>query len=91
MSLKSYKCYTKNYNIYGLSKKLIVKLIDNGLLNNFMDLYKLKDHKKEILTLDKVGEVSIQKILNKIEESKHCKLSSFLFGIRYTECWKQNG
>ena len=74
-------CSKNAMNIYGLSKKLIAKLIDNGLLNNFMDLYKLKDHKKEILTLDKVGEVSIQKILNKIEESKHCKLSSFLFGL----------
>lgn len=74
-------CSKNAMNIYGLSKKLIAKLIDNGLLNNFMDLYKLKDHKKEILILDKVGEVSIQKILNKIEESKHCKLSAFLFGL----------
>ena len=74
-------CSKNAMNIVGFSKKLIAKLIDIGLINNFLDIYALKNHKEEILKLDKVGEVSLNKVLSQIEKSKNCELSSFLFGL----------
>ena len=74
-------CSKNAMNIVGFSKKLIAKLIDIGLINNFLDIYVLKNHKEEILKLDKVGEVSLNKVLSQIEKSKNCELSSFLFGL----------
>ena len=74
-------CSKNAMNIVGFSKKLIAKLIDIGLINNFLDIYTLKNHKEEILKLDKIGEVSLNKVLSQIEKSKNCELSSFLFGL----------
>ena len=74
-------CSKNAMNVVGFSKKLIAKLIDIGLINNFLDIYTLKNHKEEILKLDKVGEVSLNKLLFQIEKSKNCELSSFLFGL----------
>jgi DNA ligase (NAD+) len=71
----------KGLDIRGLSLATIEKLIDLGWLNNIIDLYSLKDHRSKWIKLQGFGEKSVDKILNAIEESKHCKLENFISAL----------
>jgi DNA ligase (NAD+) len=68
-------------DVKGLSLATIEKLIDLDWLNNIIDLYSLKEHRLEWIKLPGFGEKSVDKILNAIEESKHCKLESFIAAL----------
>ena len=68
-------------NIDGLSEATIEKFIDQCKLNNFLDIYKLKNHRDELIKLEGFGEKSIDKLLQAIEKSKECKLESFITAL----------
>ena len=72
-------------NIEGLGPKLIELLYDANFLNSFSSLYKLKDHYDELIKINNLGEVSINKLLDSIENSKKQNLDKFMFalGIRH--------
>ena len=61
--------------IDGLGPKRISQLIDAGLLHSIGDIYRLKDHRAELLDLPKMGEKSTDKLLAAIEGSKNRPLS----------------
>jgi DNA ligase (NAD+) len=71
----------KGLDIRGLSRATIDKLIDLGWLDNIIDIYSLKEHRTEWIKLAGFGEKSVDKILNAIEESKHCKLENFISAL----------
>lgn len=68
-----------------LGEKRVAQLYEAGLLNSVEDIYRLKEHRQKIMTLDKMGEKSTEKLLDAIEKSKDKPLSRFLFalGIRH--------
>ena len=70
-------------DIEGLGQSLVLKLLENGLINNSSDLYELK--KEEISALDKMGEKSADNLIKSIEKSKDNDLSRLIFalGIRH--------
>jgi DNA ligase (NAD+) len=70
-------------NIDKLGEKITEQLIDYGLVKNYADIYKLD--KKQLLTLERQGEKSVENILKSIEKSKFTDLHRFLFalGIRF--------
>lgn len=72
-------------NIEGLGDALIELLVDNGFLNDFSDIYTLKNRKEELLKIERLGEKSINNLLKSIESSKERPFSKVLFGlgIRY--------
>ncbi len=72
-------------NIEGLSIKQIEKFFENNFINDFVDIYKLKDKKDEIIKLEGYKEKSVNNLLNSIEKSKERSLEKVLFalGIRY--------
>lgn len=57
-------------DIRDMGPQVLQNLIQAGLLNNIWDIYDLKNHMREMLQLDGLGEKKIMKILNAIEDSK---------------------
>lgn len=74
----------KGLDIKGLSKATIEKLIDWNWLNDIEDVFKLTNHKTEWVNKNGFGEKSVKKILEAIEESKHCTLEKFISSLGIT-------
>ena len=68
-------------DIVGLSSKTIETLHSEGFLNKISDLYNLKDHRDELLQLERFGEKSVDNLLNSIEESRTRDLARFIFAL----------
>jgi DNA ligase (NAD+) len=68
-------------NIDGLSESTISKFIDLGYLNSILDIYSLQDKKFEISMLDGFGEVSVNKMIKAIENSKTTTLDRLLNSV----------
>ncbi|MCM8711870.1 NAD-dependent DNA ligase LigA [Clostridium sp. SYSU_GA19001] len=66
-------------NIEGFSEKTAEMLFEKLDIKSIADLYRLK--KEELLTLEKFGDKKAQNLLDAIEKSKDCDLSSFIFAL----------
>ncbi|MDL4842040.1 NAD-dependent DNA ligase LigA [Aquibacillus rhizosphaerae] len=66
-------------NIDGLGEKVIEQLFDEKLTHTISDLYKL--NKEELLQLERMGEKSVENLLQAIEASKQNSLEKLLFGL----------
>ena len=73
----------KAMDIEGLGGETVALLVNNGLINNYADLYALT--KEEILPLERMAEKSAENLINGIEVSKEIPFERVLFGlgIRY--------
>ncbi len=90
-----HKCYAQNierirhfvsqkgFNIDGLGNNIITLLVDQGLVTNFSDLFRLKIGDLEIL--EGFAEKKSTKICQAIEDSKEIELANFIYalGIRH--------
>jgi DNA ligase (NAD+) len=72
-------------DIEGLGESLIDLFVEKGFLRTYSDIYKLKDHKEELIAIERFGEKSVTNLLNSIEKSKEKPFDKVLFalGIRY--------
>jgi len=72
-------------DIEGLGEALINLFVDLGYLKDYSDIYLLKEKRKELISIDRLGEKSIDNLLNAIETSKQKPFEKVLFalGIRY--------
>jgi DNA ligase (NAD+) len=70
-------------DIETVGEKLAWSLIQNGLVYDPSDLYKLT--KEQLIALERIGDKSAQNVLDNIEASKHRGLTRVLYalGIRY--------
>lgn len=68
-------------NIIGLGERIIEDFYNIGYLKTFVDIYKLKNKKLELMELEGFGEKSITNLLESIENSKHNSLEKLLFGL----------
>ena len=68
-------------NIEGLGIARISQFHEAGLVNRVEDIYTLKEHRKMIEQMDKMGVKSTEKLLMAIESSKTQPLSKLLFGL----------
>jgi DNA ligase (NAD+) len=66
-------------NIDGLGEKVISQLFREKLIVDVADLYKLK--KEQLLELERMGEKSVDNLLEAIEKSKQNSLEKLLFGL----------
>lgn len=66
-------------NIEGMGDALVTQLTDRELVKNVADIYKLT--KEDLLSLERMGEKSAQKILDEIEASKKLPLERVIFGL----------
>ncbi len=66
-------------NIDGLGEKVITQLFREQLIVDVADLYELKYD--DLIQLERMGEKSVQNLLQAIEESKGRSLEKLLFGL----------
>ncbi len=66
-------------NIDGLGPKILEQLMNEGLVSNAADLYKLK--LGDLEPLERFGEKSAKNIIEAIENSQHIPLAKFLYGL----------
>ena len=62
-----------------LGEKNVNLLVDTGLVNDIADIYRLKLN--DLLKLERFGEVSANKLLNAIANSKKPTLDKFILGL----------
>ncbi|WP_421383003.1 NAD-dependent DNA ligase LigA [Bacillus salacetis] len=66
-------------NIDGLGEKVISQLFKEGLIVDVADIYRLQ--REQLLQLERMGEKSVDNLLNAIEASKSNSLERLLFGL----------
>ena len=73
----------KAMDIEGLGGETVALLVNNGLINNYADLYLLKA--EQIIPLERMAKKSAENLINGIEASKNIPFERVLFalGIRY--------
>lgn len=72
-------------NIDGLGERIIEDFYNMGFIKNISDIYRLDNHKEDLMELEGFGEKSITNLLTSIENSKSNSLEKVLFalGIRH--------
>ena len=66
-------------NIDGIGNETVIQLFDNKLIENIVDLYKLKF--TDLIKLERMAEKSINNLLDGIEKSKTNSYEKVLFGL----------
>ena len=66
-------------DIDGLGEKLVDQLVDAGLVTHFADIFKLK--RKALLELERMGETSVDNLIEAIEAAKNRGLARVLAGM----------
>ena len=69
------------YDIDSFGEQLVTTLFGEAIISNIVDIFTLKDKKDILLNLERMGEKSVNKLLNAIEESKTRPLDRLLFGL----------
>src|SRR6185369_15109734 len=66
-------------DIDGLGDKLVAQLVDRGMIRDVAELYQLDTDR--LLSLDRMGEKSVQNLLAAIEHSKRTTLARVIYGL----------
>lgn len=75
----------KMMDIEGLGEKQLERFLELELLTDIASIYRLKDKKEQLLSLDRMGEQSVHNLLQAIETSKKRPFSRFLFALGIPE------
>lgn len=72
-------------DIEGLGESLVNLFVEKGFLNTYADIYELNNKRNELISIERLGEKSVDNLLKGIEKSKSQPFSKVLFalGIRY--------
>jgi DNA ligase (NAD+) len=68
-------------DIEGLGEKLVEQLVDEKLVRNYGDLYRLEQKQDQLLELERMGRKSMDNLLEGIEASKGRGLARVLCGL----------
>ncbi len=68
-------------DIDGLGASWLISFFEHGLVKTVADIYQLHNHQEELITLEKLGEKSVQNIISAIEASKHTTLARFIYAL----------
>ncbi|MDH5548111.1 MAG: NAD-dependent DNA ligase LigA [Gammaproteobacteria bacterium] len=73
----------KAMDIDGLGDKLVEQFVDEGLIEDVADLYKLDV--KQLAELERLGEKSAQNLVDALEQSKQTSFDRFLYALGIRE------
>ncbi len=68
-------------DIDGLGASWLISFFEHGLVKTVADIYQLHNHANEMVNFEKLGEKSVQNIINAIEASKHTTLARFIYAL----------
>lgn len=74
-------CGKKGFDIKGLSKATLEKLVNWGWVESYADLYKLNNYAVEWKNKPGFGEASVTKILRAVNESRKCTLEAVIASL----------
>ena len=72
-------------DIEGLGEKLVNQLVETGLVGTVADLFRLKGRRDDIVALERMGELSVDNLLEAIECSRGLPLPRFLYALGIPE------
>ncbi|MBL1140898.1 MAG: NAD-dependent DNA ligase LigA [Proteobacteria bacterium] len=75
----------KALNIDGLGEKIIIQLIETGLVNSVADLYTLADKRDTLSKLERMGKKSANNLIEALEKSKKTTLERFIYALGIRE------
>ena len=68
-------------DIDGLGASWLISFFEHGLIKTVADIYQLHKHSDELIHFEKLGEKSVQNIVNAIEASKQTTLARFIYAL----------
>ena len=68
-------------DIDGLGERWLISFFEQGLIKTVADIYQLHKHQDEMITFEKLGEKSVQNIIDAIEASKKTTLARFIYAL----------
>ena len=68
-------------NIDGLGDAIIEDFFNFGFIEKISDIYKLENHRKDLITLEGYGNKSVANLLDAIDNSKSNSLEKLIFGL----------
>ena len=68
-------------DIEGLGYKTVEMLVEKGFINDIADLYKIPEHKEEILKMERTGEKWFSNLVRALENSKHPQLENLIYAL----------
>lgn len=71
----------KALDIEGLGDRWVESLLHLDLLKDVADIYHLHEHRDTLLTIEKMGEKSVQNLIDAVEASKKTTLARFIYGL----------
>ena len=71
----------KALDIEGLGDRWVESLLHLDLLKDVADIYHLHEHRQKLLTIEKMGEKSVQNLIDSIENSKKTTLAAFIYAL----------
>ncbi|ENW08882.1 NAD-dependent DNA ligase LigA [Acinetobacter beijerinckii] len=71
----------KALDIEGLGDRWVESLLHLNLLKDVADIYHLHVHRDTLLTIEKMGEKSVQNLIDAIEASKKTTLARFIYAL----------
>lgn len=76
-------------NIEGLGDKVVTTLYEKGIISHTIDLFSLE--REKLISLDRMGEKSVDNLLNAIENSKQSSLDKVIFALGILNVGKKAG
>lgn len=71
----------KAMDIDGLGERWLISFFEHNIVKNVADIYELKNHRNELINLEKLGEKSVDNMLKAIENSKDTTLPRFIYAL----------
>ena len=68
-------------NIEGLSEATLEKFIQKGFLHEYADLFKISEHRDEIVQMEGFGEKSFEKLCAAVEKARRVSLAKLLYSL----------
>lgn len=68
-------------NIDGISEQTLARFVNLGWIQEYADIFRLRDHIREIAHLDGFGERSASNIMRSIDKARHVEAQRFLYAL----------
>jgi DNA ligase (NAD+) len=69
----------KGMNIVGMGDRIVERLIELGIVQDFSDFFKIKQ--SDLIELERFGEKSVGNLIESIEKSKNVELANFIYAL----------
>lgn len=81
--IKAFTLFTSRdaINIEGMSEATLEKLIGRGFIHEFSDIFRIDEHRDEIVQMEGFGERSYGKLWESVERARNTTLPRLLYGL----------